>query len=43
MPSSAVILQKLGPSSSNLLQEPGMPEIKSISGGYSYGSDEDKK
>ena len=43
MPSSAVILQKLGPSPSDVLQKPGVPDIRAISGGHSYGSDEDKK
>ncbi len=43
MPSSAVILQKLGPFPSNVLQELGVPDIRAIFGGHSYGGDWDKK
>jgi len=38
----AVALQKPRTSTSNIVQKPGMPEIKSMSGGYSYDSEENK-
>ena len=34
---------KLRTSPSNVLQQPELPEIRSILDGHSYGSDEDKK